>query len=164
MQGMKHIVECHCVLPQNRGKSVPIYHTFIVFSEIDDSDTVVPKFVQCNNCGIVHKVTDICRSEIAVGKEELKTISTIDDIRVGLPDDTCNLLDSYSCDLATWEHIDFIYLCKIVGGKIKNNNWMWFTKNDILKRQDQSYNLSTNKELTDELVDLCIQAFKVLEE
>ncbi len=62
------------------------------------------------------------------------------------------------------EHIDFIYLCKIVRGKIKNNNWVGFTKNDILKRQDQSYNLSTNKELTDELIDLCIQAFKVLEE
>jgi len=62
------------------------------------------------------------------------------------------------------EHIDFIYLCKIVRGKIKNSNWMWFTKNDILKRQDQSYNLSTDKELTDELIDLCIQVFKVLEE
>ena len=109
MQGMKHIIECHCVLPQNRNESVPVYHKFIVFSEIDDSDTVVPKFVQCNNCGIVHKVIDICRSEIAAGKEELKTINTIKDIRMSIPDDVADLLDSYSCDLATWEHVEFIY-------------------------------------------------------
>jgi len=106
---MKHIIECHCVLPQNRNKSIPVYHKFVVFSEIDDSDTVVPKFVQCNNCGIVHKVIDICRSEIAAGKEELKTINTIKDIRMCIPDDAAGLLESYSCDLATWEHIEFIY-------------------------------------------------------
>ncbi len=109
MQGIKHIVECHCVLPQNRNKPVTIYHSFIVFSEIDESDTTVPKFAQCNNCGVVHKVIDICKSEIAVGKEDLRSVNTIDDLKIGLPEDTCNLLESYSCDLATWEHVDFIY-------------------------------------------------------
>lgn len=109
MQGMKHIIECHCVLSQNRNKSVPVYHKFIVFSEIDDSDTVVPKFVQCNNCGIVHKVIDICKSEIAVGKEDLRTINTIKDIKMCIPEDAAALLESYSCDLATWEHVEFIY-------------------------------------------------------
>ena len=138
MQGIKHIIECHCILPQNRNKRVPLYHTFIVFSEIDNSDTVVPKFVQCNNCGIVHKVVDVCRSEIAVGKEELKTITTIEDIKVSLPEDACNILESYSCDLATWEHLDFVY---------RNSKWddQIILARDIIDDEIQGKRLTFNE-------------------
>ena len=60
------------------------------------------------------------------------------------------------------EHIDFIYICKIVGGQIKNKKWKWFTKKDILNRSDQRYNLSSDITLTDELIDLCLETFKLV--
>ena len=80
----------------------------MVFSEIDASDTVVPKYVQCDNCGVIHKVFDVCKSEIIAGKDELNTVASIDDLRLMVPDDVGGVLDSYSCDLATWENVHFI--------------------------------------------------------
>ena len=107
--GTKHLVECHCVLPQYKGRKDPVFHKFVVFSEVDDSDTVVPKFVQCNNCGVVHKVYDICKSEISPGgRDELRTVATIDETRLGMPRDVQNILDTYNCDLPTWEMTKYI--------------------------------------------------------
>tara|TARA_B100000242_G_C42998852_1_gene464001 strand:+ start:676 stop:1032 length:357 start_codon:yes stop_codon:yes gene_type:complete len=79
-----------------------------VFSEIDDSDTVVPKFAQCNNCGVIHKIYDICKSEIITHKEDLKSIRTIDDLSLTLPPDVVRVLESYKCDLPSWEQAEFI--------------------------------------------------------
>ena len=114
MEGIKHILECHCVLPHLRRRPNPTYHQFVVFSEIDDGDTVVPKYVQCDNCGVIHKVFDICKSEIISGKDELNTVSTIEDLKLMLPDDVSRVLESYVCDLATWENVHFI---------LSNNKW-----------------------------------------
>ena len=108
MEGIKHIIDCHCVLAQYRNTKNPIYHKFIVFSIIDDSNTVVPKFVQCNNCDTVHKVFDICKSEIISGKDELGTGIQKDDIKRILPEDVRDVLESYSADLATYEYAAFI--------------------------------------------------------
>ena len=110
MNGQQHLIQCHCMLPQYRGRKDPVFHKFIVFSVIDDSDTVIPKYTQCNNCGAVHKVYDICKSEMIVGRDELNTVTTIDDIRRGLPTDLRDVLTSYNCELHTWEHVLFIYL------------------------------------------------------
>ena len=96
MIGTKHIVECHCVLPQYRNRKIPIYHKFMVFSIIDDSDTVLPKYAQCNNCGVVHKIYDICKSEILAGKDEIRTLCTIEDISLTIPEDIRGVLDSYN--------------------------------------------------------------------
>jgi len=63
-RGMKHLIECHCILSQYRDRQDAIYHKFIVFSEVDEGDTVIPKFVNCNNCGICHNVIDLCKSII----------------------------------------------------------------------------------------------------
>ena len=109
MHGIKHLIECHCILPQYRFRKDPIFHRFIVFSIIDDGDTVVPKFAQCNNCGAVHNVIDICKSEIFPGKDEIKSLRTIDDIKLSLPNDIVDLLNSYSCPLPTWEQTEFIF-------------------------------------------------------
>jgi hypothetical protein len=85
-----------------------------VFSIIDDSDTVVPKYAQCNNCGVVHKVYDICKSEIVQGKDEINTLCTIDDISLTIPEDIRGVLESYQVDLSGWEHVQFI---------LKNKKW-----------------------------------------
>jgi len=108
MRGVKHLVQCHCILPQYRDRKNPIFHQFVVFSIIDDSDTVVPKYVQCNNCAVVHKVIDICRTELAVGRDELSTMVAIDDVAITIPQDIRSVLESYKADIATWENVQFI--------------------------------------------------------
>lgn len=101
------MVECHCVLPQYRKAQDPVYHKFVVFSVLEN-DTVIPKYVQCNNCGVVHKVYDLCKSEIMPGKDELRTVTKIEDIRLSLPNDLVELLTSYKCDVSTWEQVRFV--------------------------------------------------------
>lgn len=112
MEGIKHLVQCHCVLPQFKDRSDPIFHKFTVFSIIDDSDTVQPKFSQCNNCGVIHKIVDICKSELT-SKEESRSIPNIEDIKFSLSSDLSRVLDSYQCDLATWEQAEWIFLNKL---------------------------------------------------
>ena len=110
MQGIKHIVECHCILPQFKNRQNTPYHKFIVFSIVDDSDTVVPKYAQCNNCDVVHRVFDICKSEIVTGKEELKSIVTEQELTLTLPDGVCDVLKTYNVDIPTWEMASFIFV------------------------------------------------------
>ena len=118
MEGIKHLIECHCVLPQYRRRDDPVFHKFIVFSIIDDSDTVVPKYAQCNNCEVVHKITDLCRSEVLGGRDELRSVITIDDLKIMIPEDITRVLESYDCDLPTWENIQFILQNKKWGSSV----------------------------------------------
>lgn len=108
MRGIKHLIQCHCILPQYKDRKEPLFHQFVVFSVVDESDTCVPKYVQCNNCGVVHKIVDICRSELVVGRDELATVTNIDDISLTIPEDVRHILATYNADLATWENAQFI--------------------------------------------------------
>lgn len=111
MQGIKHLVQCHCVLPQYKNAADPVFHKFVVFSIVDDSDTVQPKFAQCNNCGVVHKVVDICKSELT-SKEEARSIPSIEDIKFSITPELSRVLETYQCDIATWEQAEWIHLTK----------------------------------------------------
>lgn len=114
MEGYKHLIECHCVLPQYRKLENPIFHKFVVFSLLDDEGNVIPKMSQCNNCGAVHKVVDICQSEIAAGKDETKSVLTKNDISRSLPSQLVGLLEEYELDVADYEFSKFI---------IENEKW-----------------------------------------
>ena len=103
--GQKHLIKCRCVLPQLKEKA--IVHQFLVFSEVQNGE-VKQKYAQCNNCGVIHKIVDICRSEIMNGKEAMSSIIGIDDIRSSLDTKMVSILDRHSCDLPTWEHAQFI--------------------------------------------------------
>ena len=103
-RGIKHLIECHCILPQYKRRDPPFYHKFTVYSKIIDG-LVYEKYAQCNNCDIVHKVFDICKSEIVVGKEEFNTGLTISDMSLQLSDKLSMLLSNSNCDYATWEHV-----------------------------------------------------------
>lgn len=105
--GHKHLIECRCILRQFQKMHDPPLHKFVVFSEFDD-DEIIPRLVQCNNCGIVHRVVDICKSEIVQGKESANSIMTVEDVRSNVPEDLRNILDSYDVDIATWEAARFI--------------------------------------------------------
>jgi hypothetical protein len=104
MTGIKHLIECHCILQQYKKRADPLYHKFTVYSKIKD-DKVELKYAQCNNCGIVHKVYDICRSEIVTGKEDHNVGLTIEEMSIQLSDKLSNLLSVNNCDYATWEHV-----------------------------------------------------------
>jgi hypothetical protein len=84
-------------------------HQFVVFSVIDNDGNVIPKFAQCNNCGVVHSVFEIGRSKILSGKESMASMMTLDDIRSSLPDKLVNILQKNNVDdLPTWEEAKFI--------------------------------------------------------
>lgn len=115
MEGIKHLIECQCVLPQFRNANPPVYHKFVVFSVINDSDSVINKVAQCNNCGILHKVFEIGKSEILTGDEDgASSVLTKDDIKMMLPSNVSNVLENYSADLSTWEQCLF---------NVENKKW-----------------------------------------
>ena len=122
-RGIKHLIECNCVLPQFRKQNKPPYHSFVVFSVVDASDVVEPKTVQCNNCGVVHRVIDFCKSEILTGKEDCSFVS-IEDLKFMLPSQVKEILTTYNCDLPTFEEALFI---------IQNEQWNSFV---VLERKD----------------------------
>jgi D-ribose pyranose/furanose isomerase RbsD len=139
-QGIKHTIECHCTLPQFRSRNPPVYHKFIVFSIIDESGTAIPKEAKCNNCGTVHRVFDLKKSEIISGREASAVIS-IEDIKLMIPSQLSSILESYGVDTATWEQALFFY-----------NESMWGS-NVILTRE-----LDTNTgAVTGKLVELAGQ-------
>jgi len=112
--GLKHLIQCHCVLPQFRNLSTPVFHKFVVFSKTDESDDIVPKLCKCNNCGVTHKVFDFCKSEISYGSDDNLAVVSPEDIRENLPERISEILDSHKCDVATWEQVDDIF---------ENNIW-----------------------------------------
>ncbi len=114
-RGTKHLIQCHCILPQYRNSKNPLFHQFVVFSIVNvESDTVVPKFAECNNCGAAHKVIDICKSEIITGKDEVRSQLSIEDMKYSLPSELCELLLSYDKEIPDFEHAQFI---------LENNRW-----------------------------------------
>jgi len=114
VEGVKHIIECHCILPQYRERKDPVYHKFVAFSTIDESDTVVPFHYQCNNCATVHKIYDICKSEIVAGKDESASVERIKDISLSLSKSLVELFESYSLDLPDYMMARYI---------IENKKW-----------------------------------------
>lgn len=123
-RGFRHLVECRCVLPQFKNRTDPPKHKFIVFSILDENDNVDSKYAQCNNCGLVHKVIDICKSEIQPGKENSSSILTIDDIKLSLPRDLSYILEKYRLELPSWEQAQFI---------VENKRWGEFI---VLEQED----------------------------
>lgn len=112
--GQKHLIKCRCILPQFKKLNDPPAHQFLVFSVINEDQSVEPKFSQCNNCGIIHKVIDICKSEILQGKESLKSIINLEDIKVNLSEKLVAVLERYEIDQPTYEQVLFI---------VQNKQW-----------------------------------------
>ena len=107
LEGIRHLIECHCILPQFRNRNPAVYHKFVVFSIVEE-DAVKPKLAQCNNCGIVHRVIDLCKSEIVHGAEEGSSIRNIDDIKLSLPQKISDFLSQQKSDVTIWEFVEFL--------------------------------------------------------
>lgn len=108
MKTITHMLQCHCILPQYRDYPEPVFHKFIVFGVLDDSDTLLSKYAACNNCGAIHKVYDVCQSEIILNKEDTGSLLSVDDMRLSIPDDILGVLDSYNCEPYVFEHVCYV--------------------------------------------------------
>ena len=114
LKGVKHLVQCRCILPTMKNRSDPPLHQFIVFS-VEKDGKILEKLVTCNNCGIVHEVYELCRSNIVDGVEGTKSSITLEDISVMLPESVRNLLQSYEKELPDYEHAHFMIEENMVG-------------------------------------------------
>ena len=108
----KHLIECQCILPIFKDKKEKTYHRFVVFSTFDE-DIFEEKYAICNNCGIVHKITEIGQSEILWGKEDMTSlVTTIEDIRTNLEnfghEGLVNVLTRFDLTLPDWEIAEFL--------------------------------------------------------
>jgi|TARA_B100001094_G_scaffold236631_1_gene231718 hypothetical protein len=112
MNFVKHLIECQCTLKIYKNKSKPIFHKFQVFSKIEN-EKVVEKYVMCNNCDILHKVTETFKSEIQWGKESLKSlVNNKEDIKFNLISknkrDIVDLLEINDIDISDWELVEHL--------------------------------------------------------
>jgi hypothetical protein len=107
MTGVKHLVQCHCVLPQFRNADPPIFHKFVVFSVVDNEDKVVEKISKCPNCDALHRVNEIGKSEIYHGRDGSSAVMDIEDVKSQLPTGLVAVLDRHKVDDATYEQALF---------------------------------------------------------
>jgi len=108
MKGLKHLIECRCILPTLKNRKDAPLHKFIVFSVVDENDEVMPKIVNCNNCGVSHNVIGICKSQILNNKEMSRSAMTIDDIALMIPEGVSSILKSHEKTLPDYEHVKFM--------------------------------------------------------
>lgn len=104
---IKHLVKCRCILPQFKSSEKPIFHKFVVAS-IVENDAVVEKIVQCNNCGVLHRVSDLCVSEIVEMSDSSSVCASIDDAKLLLPTQIVSVLESIDAPLFVWEEAKFV--------------------------------------------------------
>lgn len=108
LEGIKHQIECNCVLPQFSKRNPPIFHKFNVFSIIESNGNVRPSYAKCNNCDAIHKVIEINTSK-QLPKENSRLLPSLDEIKESIPEKTRKIIESYTLDLPTWQELEFIY-------------------------------------------------------
>jgi len=111
--GVRHMIKCRCILKQFEKIDPPLFHQFLVFSVLEN-DIIRPKIVQCQNCGIIHRIVDIGKSDIIEGREHMSSILTMDDVKASLSPRIVSILETHNADLAIYEHVAFI---------IENERW-----------------------------------------
>lgn len=109
MPGLKHLIECHCVLSLYKTGEEMINHKFPVYSKTDNHGKIIPRFVKCNNCDTMHHVFDVCKSEIRGGKDQSELTLSLDELSLMLPERLSNALVKIKTDISNWEHIVDIF-------------------------------------------------------
>lgn len=95
------------MLKQQLEQREPEQFRFLTCSLLIDN-VVVPSYVECPNCGIMHRVHDVCRSDIQNRAELTGAVQTIDEIRASLPDKVSSLMSSYELDISSWQQAQLI--------------------------------------------------------
>jgi hypothetical protein len=117
IEGIKHQIECNCILPQFMNSNPVVFHRFNVFSIIDENGNVVPSYAQCNNCDAIHKVIEIGVSK-QLPKESSNLLPNLIEIKQSIPENVRAIAESYKVDLPTWQEIQFIYENEKWGRKV----------------------------------------------
>ncbi len=105
---IKHAIECNCILPQYVHHKPTVFHKFVVFSVIEEDGSVCPSYAECNNCGAVHRVKEVGRS-VQIAREMSRALPKIEELKLTIPASVVAVLESYRCDLPTWQEVRFIY-------------------------------------------------------
>jgi len=132
MSGQRHLIDCHCILPIYKNSDPVVYHKFAVYSKLDEkTGKVIPKYVNCNNCGITHVVEEFCKSKIQKGKEDITSIRNIYEIEISLPEKLVKFLKQYNSTIDIFEEVEDVFNNKL------------FPRNIVIKREiiAESYNL-----------------------
>lgn len=137
MRGQKHLVECKCILSQYKNIDPPVFHSFVVFSVINDKQEVIPSYAQCNHCGAIHKIIDICESEI-LNKESLANILSIDELKLSLNNKVVQILEMNECPLYVWEEVKFIF---------ENEMWKKYGQQVVILSKEEIDNKTVGKYL-----------------
>lgn len=123
----RHLIECQCILKIFENKTKPLYHKFPVFSLIVDDD-VEEKYVECNNCGSIHRVYDVCKSEIMWGKDGYEgLVNKIEDITFNLENNNQQkiieiLVNNKIEDVSVWEYVEYLLENSLEGHVVINKN------------------------------------------
>tara|TARA_B100000965_G_C19153243_1_gene566971 strand:+ start:89 stop:520 length:432 start_codon:yes stop_codon:yes gene_type:complete len=96
-----------------KNNNKPVYHKIPTISFFNDNDEIKEKYIICNNCGVVHRVYEVLKSEIKWGMEDLKNlVNTKEDIAQNLnfleKNDIVNILNkeqAFTCDWELAEHL-----------------------------------------------------------
>ena len=108
---LMHLVECQCILQIFKNKTKPVYHKIPVFSLVND-DKFQDSHVVCDNCGIVHHVNEVSKSEIKWGFENLESlVKTKEDVKFNLEsqgfDRLIHVLEKEDLPVAKWEKVEY---------------------------------------------------------
>ena len=145
MSGQRHLIECHCILPIYKNRQPPIYHKFPVYSLLDQqTGKVIPKYVNCNNCGVTHFVQELCKSSIKVGKEDLKSVRQIKEICLNISEKILKILNEYKATIDIYEEVENIFENEI------------FPSSIVIKREiiDETYHIKILQILSDDKIKI----------
>jgi hypothetical protein len=131
----KHLVECGCVLPQFQQRRPTVFHKFVVFSVVNEQGVVEPSLACCNNCGAVHRVTEIGVSK-RLQKEESNLAPKISDYKFSVPEGMREILLSYKVPVDVWQEASFLI-----------ENEMWGRSVILTKEENQQTEKVSGKAL-----------------
>lgn len=114
----KHLIKCSCILSTYKNKKDPVFHRIVAFSEIDEEGEVIPSFTLCTNCGALHKVKEICKSEIIYTKDNVTSLPKLEEIKLSIPQKILDICSSYDVDLSTWQELKFIIENELWGSRV----------------------------------------------
>lgn len=104
-----HVLECQCILPIYSKVEKPVFHQFIVFSKYNNN-SLEEKYVECNNCGVIHQVTNCNKSNILSDTTNYKSlVVNKEDLSYSLPSKYLDFLTKKEVEeIYIWEKINFL--------------------------------------------------------
>lgn len=130
MKYLKHLIECQCILPQYKKQDKILFHKFPVFSLFkenvnQDFSEPIEKYVKCNNCDAVHRVYDICKSELIKNSDNYTDLVTsLEDLKYAIPAELIEILSKNQMDIADYEMCAHLI-------EIKGTDKIILTKKDV---------------------------------